>query len=163
MDDNRRKRRCHHSRKKITDGMAYDREAVRAGAFFVLPVNLFDNDNGIVDNQPHRSRHRTERHDIDGNSCQITEQDTESHCNGNGQHDHQTRPPRVEEQHHHDDGEKQSLIDGFQHAVDAVAYESTLIVIGLEFIACRKLLPDLVCLAFHLLREIDQIHTRLLH
>ena len=143
--------------------MAYDSEAVRAGAFFVLPVNLFYNDDSIVDNQPHRSRHRTERHDIDGNSCQITEQDTESHRNGDGQHDHQTRPPRAEEQHHHDDGEKQSFVDGFQHAVDAVTHEGTLIVIGLQFIACRKLLPYLVRLAFHLFREIYQIHTRLLH
>ena len=76
-----------------------------------------------------------------------------------------TRLDRQErrKQHHHDDGEEQSLVDGFQYAVDAVAYEGTLIVIGLEFIACRKLLPYLVRLAFHLLREIDQIHARLLH
>ena len=129
----------------------------------MLPVNLFDNDNGIIDNQSHRSGHRTERHDIDGDSCQITEQDAESHRNGDGQHHHQTRPPGAKKQHHHDDGEEQSLVDGFQYAVDAVAYEGTLIVIGLEFIACRKLLPYLVRLAFHLLREIDQIHARLLH
>ena len=163
VDDNRRKRRCHHGGKKITDGMAYDSEAVYAGTFFVLPVNLFDNDNGIIDNQSHRSSHRTERHDIDGNFCQIAEQDAESHRNGNGQHYHQTRPPRAKEQHHHDDGQKQSLIDGFQYTVDAVSYESTLIVIRLQFIACRKLLPYLVRLAFHLLREINQIHARLLH
>ena len=143
--------------------MAHDSEAVHAGTFFVLPVNLFDNDNGIIDNQSHRSSHRTERHDIDGNTGQITEQDTESHRNGDGQHHYQARPPGAEKQHHHDDGQKQSLIDGFQYTVDAVSYESTLIVIRLQFIACRKLLPYLVRLAFHLLREINQIHARLLH
>ena len=47
--------------------------------------------------------------------------------------------------------------------MDAFAYESTLIVIRFQFIACRKLLPYLVHLVFHLLRKINQIHSRLLH
>lgn len=131
MDNNGRERRCHHRGKEVAYRVLHRPETVERGVFLVFAVNLLDDDDGIVDNQPHRCRHRAERHHVDHYPRQIAEQDTQRHCHGYGQHHHRAGTLRAQEHHHHQQGEKQPLEDGAQYAVDAVAHKRALVVVRL--------------------------------
>ena len=81
-------RRGDHCWEKVADGMTHHGKAVCVRSLFVFPIDLLDNDDGIVNNQPYRSGHCPEQHDIDGNTGQIAKQDTEGHGDWNSEHHH---------------------------------------------------------------------------
>ena len=163
MYDNGGQRRCDHGREQIVYCPAHRRKTVDARPLFVLAVNLLYYDNGVIDDEPHRCGHGTQRHDVDCNPGQVAQQDAESNRDGNGKHDNHARPPRTEKQHHDGEGKEKLFVNSAQHAVYAAAHKSALVVVWFQFVAFGKLRAYLVSLGLNILCKREKVDAGLLN
>src|SRR5574344_509678 len=129
----------------------------------MFSVYLFNNDNSIINNESHRCRDGTKRHDVDGDTRRIDEKDTQSQSDWNGHNHHKTGPPCTQKEDHHDNGKKQTLVNGFDDTVYAVTYKSTLIIIRFQFITGRQKRLCFFSFCHYIFGKVQQIHTRLFH
>ena len=108
-------------------------------AVVAMEDDVFDNDNGIVDDQADGRGEAAEGHEVEAFAEQPQRQDGDGDGDGNDEAGDERRGPVAQEEEEDDAGEDESDEDGIAHAGDGVADELRLIVKEIELYAGGKL------------------------
>ena len=99
---------------------------------------VFEDDDGVVDDQPYGSSEAAESHEIEALTCHFQNDESDEQGYGYHQSRHQRSSPIAQEQDENDGREHNSNEHGIAHAGDGVVHDCGLIVKRLEMNARRQ-------------------------
>ncbi len=123
--------------------------------------DVFDDDDGVIDNQTDRSGESTEGHQVEAFADDPKEEDGDGDCDRDDEAGDERRAPVAKEEKEDDAGEHKADEDGVTHTLDAFPHQRRLIVVGFEVDAGGKFGAKLIDLGAYRVCDGDSVAARL--
>ena len=135
-----------------------DQRGVHARQSFAhMALDVFDHDDGVVDDQPDRKHDREQREQVEREAEELHQEERADERNRNRDDRHDDRAERAEEQEDHDHHDEQRVDQSFYDFVDGVVDVGGGVVGHLGRHAGRQFLLDLLQLGAHALDDVDRV------
>ena len=125
-----------------------------------MPFHVFHHHNCVIHDQPDRKHDREQCEQVECETEKLHEEKRADKRDRNGNHGHDHRPERPEEQQDHEHDDEQRLDQSFHDFVDRVVDVRGRVVGNLSGHAGRKFLLDLFHLGAHAFDHVNRVRIR---